>query len=178
MASHEPEGTGENETPADPAAFGYTPGCHNGEMDDPGPRLLRWRLIERLVELAAPPHEQLAYISGAEYMGQAIWDLAADFWEWTEFLPAMVDAGILPLDLAEDVEDVVAGVRAIRDADDEAWTEQGSNWLHSSEALASDPMWQRVRRSAQKALDEFAELGLPIPSLSDQDFNTPREDAP
>jgi len=90
----------------------------------------------------------------------------------------MVNAGVVPLDLAEDVEDVVAGVRAIRDADDVAWTEQGSNWLHTPEALATDPMWQQVRRSAQKALDGFAEHGFPIPSLSDPDFNTPREDAP
>jgi hypothetical protein len=147
-------------------------------MGDPGPRLLRWRLIERLAELAAPADDQLAYISGAEYMGTAIWELAAGFWEWTEFLPSMVNAGVVPVHLAEDVENVVAGVRAIRDADDVRWTEQGSNWLHTPEALARDPMWQKVRRSAQKALDGFGDLGLPIPSLSDQDFNTPREDAP
>jgi len=47
-------------------------------MDDPGPRLSRWCLIERHVELATPADEQMAYISGAEYMGQAIWDLAAN----------------------------------------------------------------------------------------------------
>lgn len=147
-------------------------------MDDPGSRLLRWRLIERLVELAAPPDEQLAYISGSEYMDTAIWELAAGFWEWTEFLPAMVQAGVVPPDLAEDVEAVVAGVRAICDANEAAWTEKGSNWLHSSEALTSDPSWQRIRNSAQKALDGFGALGLPTPSLSDQDFNTAREDAP
>ncbi len=140
---------------------------------------MRWRLVERLAELAAPADEQLGYIAGAEYIGQAIWDLAANFWEWTDpFLQFMVDTGVVPSDLAEDVEEVVTGVRAIRDADDVAWTEQGSNWLHTPEALASDPMWETVRRSAQKALDGFAEIGLPIPSLSDEDFNVPRKDAP
>jgi hypothetical protein len=140
---------------------------------------MRWRLIERLAELAAPADEQLRYLAGAEYMGQAIWDLAANFWEWTDpGLRFMVDCGVVPSDLAEDVEDLVACVRAIRDAFDAEWAEHGSIWLHTPEALASDPMWQKVRHSAQKALDGFAELGLPIPSPSDPDFDMPREDAP
>jgi hypothetical protein len=91
---------------------------HNGAMDDPGPRLLRWRLIERLVELAAPADEQLAYIirPGSPLVGQAIWDMAAGFWDWTEFLPAMVEAAVGSPDLAEEVENVVTGVRALRNA--------------------------------------------------------------
>jgi hypothetical protein len=140
---------------------------------------MRWRLIERLVELAAPADEQLAYLSGAEYMGQAIWDLAANFWEWADLGSAfMVDAGVVPPDLAEAVNDVVACVRAVRDADDAAWTEQGSNWLHTPEALASDPLWAATRSSAKRALNGFEALGLPIPSLHDPDFNRPRQDAP
>ena len=49
---------------------------HWGTMDDRGPRLMRWRLIERLAELAAPAGEQLAFInrSGTEYVGQKVWD--------------------------------------------------------------------------------------------------------
>ena len=133
-------------------------------------------LIERLVELAAPVDVQLSFLSGAQYMGQAIWDLAADFWEWAD--PPLVDAGVLPPNVARDVERVVEGVRAIRDADDVAWGEQGSQWFHTGEALASDPLWAEVRRLAQKALDGFAQLGLPIPTLNDPDFNKPREDAP
>lgn len=147
-------------------------------LDEPGPRLLRWRLIERLVELAAPADEQLAYISGAQHMGQAIWDLAANLWEWTEFLPAMVRADVVPENLAEEVQEVVSNIRAIRDAADAEWSEQGSNWLHTPEALASDPLWGHVRHSAQQALDGFRGLGLPIPNLDDSDFNTQRNDAP
>ncbi len=158
--------------------WGSVDGRHNGIMDDPGPRLLRWRLIERLVELAAPAEEQLSYLSGAQYMGQAIWDLAADFWEWTTFLPAMVESGVVPPDVAGKVEHVVDGARAIRDADDVAWSEQKSNWLHTPEALRSDPLWAEVRHRAQEALEGLRELGLPIPALSDPDFNIPREDAP
>ncbi len=136
-------------------------------------------MIERLVELAAPADAQLSYLSGAEYMGQAIWDLAANFWEWADpGLSEMVDAGVVPPNVASDVERVVEGVRAIRDADDVAWGEQGSSWFHTPEALASDPLWAEVRLLAHKALDGFAQLGLPIPTLDDPDFNTPREDAP
>ena len=131
------------------------------------------------MELAAPADVQLSYLSGAQYMGQAIWDLAVNFWEWADpALPIMVDAGVVPPNVARDVEQVVAGVRAIRDADDVAWGEQESNWFHTPEALASDPLWAEVRLLAQNALDGFAELGLPIPTLNDPEFNTPREDAP
>jgi hypothetical protein len=161
-------------------AVGDTPTVNQTvEMDDPGPRLWRWRLIERLVQLAAPADAQLSYLAGAQFMGQAIWDLATYFWEWTDpGLPAMVDAGVVPPNVAGDVEQVVAVVRAIRDADDVAWGEQGSNWFRTAEGLASDPLWAEVRLLAQTALDGFAQLGLPIPTLNDPDFNTPREDAP
>jgi hypothetical protein len=48
-----------------------------------GPRLALWRLIERLVELAAEPEEQLRYLSGRApflSMWQKIYDLAIDLW--------------------------------------------------------------------------------------------------
>jgi hypothetical protein len=68
--------------------------------------------------------------------------------------------------------------RVIRDAFDLAWGEQQSIWLHTTEALRSDPLWAEVRHRAQEALEGFRDLGLPIPSLTDPDFNAPREDAP
>ncbi len=132
------------------------------------------------MELAAPAEKQIAYItrSGSDNMGQRVWDLGADFWEWTSGLPTMVEDGVVPANLAMDVRRVVDGVRAIRDADDVAWTERQSNWFHTPDALASDPLWEEVRVLAQKALDGFSHLGIPIPSLDDPDFDTPRQDAP
>jgi hypothetical protein len=149
-------------------------------MSDPGPRLARWRLIERLVELAAPAEKQVAFISrsGSDNMGQRIWDLAADFWEWTSGLPAMVEDGVVPPDLAQTILRVVDDVRAIRDADDLAWTQRQSNWFHSPDGLASEPLWGEVRLLAQEALAGFSDLGIPIPSLDDPDFDAPRQDAP
>jgi hypothetical protein len=51
-------------------------------------------------------------------------------------------------------------------------------WLHTPEALRSDPLWAEVRHRAHEALEGFRDLGLPIPALTDPDFNAPREDAP
>ena len=150
-------------------------------MDDPGPRLLRWRLIERLVELAAPADEQIRFvvIPDPRIVGQSVWDIAGEFWEWTaSFLSGMVEAGVVPPDLATKVEHVVDGARAIRDAFDIAWDEQQSIWLHTPEALRSDPLWAEVRHRAREALEGFRDLGLPIPALTDLDFNAPRENAP
>jgi hypothetical protein len=92
--------------------------------------------------------------------------------------PAMVESGVVPPEVVRKVEHVVDGARAIRDADDVAWSEQESNWFHTAEALRSDPLWAEVRHRAQEALEGLRELGLPIPALTDPEFNTPREDAP
>jgi hypothetical protein len=107
-----------------------------------------------------------------------VWGIAGELWEWTAFVPGMVEAGLVPPDLAQKVVHVVDGARTIRDADDVARTEQGSNWLPSPESLRSDPLWAEVRRRAQQAPEGFWNLGLPIPALTDTDFNSPREDAP
>jgi hypothetical protein len=87
----------------------------------------------------------------------------------------MVEAGELPPGLAKKVAHAVEGARAIRDAFDLAWDEQQSIWLHTPEALRSDPLWAEVRRRARDALEGFRDLGLPIPALTDPDFNAPRE---
>ena len=146
-----------------------------------GLRLTRWRLIERLVELAAPAEEQIRYVVNSDppTIGQSVWDIAGEFWEWTvSFLPPMVQAGVVPPGLATMVERVVEGARAIRDAFDLDWDERQSIWLHTPEAVRPDPLWAEIRHRAQDALEGFPELGLPIPSLTDPDFNAPREDAP
>jgi hypothetical protein len=151
-----------------------------GTMSDPGPRLLRWRLIERLVELAAPAEDQIRFVVNPDprIIGQSVWDIAGEFWEWTTFLPAMVEGGVVSPDLARKVDHVVDGARAIRDADNVAWSKEASNWFHTTEALRSDPLWAEVRHRAGEAIEGFRDLGLPIPTLSDPDFNRPREDAP
>jgi hypothetical protein len=145
-----------------------------------GPRLARWRLIERLVELASPAEAQLTYLStdGTEFMAQKVWELPVEFWEWCSFLPEMVRQGVVTPDLASTVSTVVETIRSMdRDAERE-WSDHRINWLHTPEALATDPRWDELRHLALEALDGFEALGLPIPNLSDEDFNTPREDTP
>jgi hypothetical protein len=76
---------------------------------------------------------------------------------------------------------VAAVVDRIRSMDHDAvveWEEHRSNWMHSPEALAADPRWAEVRHLAGQALQAFGSLGLPIPNLTADDFNVPREDAP
>jgi hypothetical protein len=145
-----------------------------------GPRLMRWRLIERLVELASPADVQLAYLGsrGTERMSQKVWDLAVDFWEWSYFLPELVRQGVVPLDVESMVTAVVSRVQSMDHEAAQEWEQNRSNWLHSPEALASDPRWSEVRNLAGQALEGFKALGLPTPSLTDGDFNVPREDAP
>jgi hypothetical protein len=142
---------------------------------------MRWRLVERLVELAAPATEQVTYITrtGSDNLGQRVWDLAGDFWEWTNtMLPSMVKAGAVPPVLAEQIGKVVDAVQAIRDADDLAWSERQSNWFHTPDALGSDPLWAEVRHLAQESLEGFGDIGIPIPTLDDPDFDITRRYAP
>lgn len=149
--------------------------------DDPGPRLARWRLIERLVELSALPEDQIAYIarSGSDRMGQRVWELAAGFWEWTDgVLDHLVATGAVLNEVARQVWAVVDAARIIRVDAGREWEESQSIWLHTSAALASDRRWAEVRRLATEALAGFESMGLPIPNLMDRDFNVAREDAP
>jgi hypothetical protein len=145
-----------------------------------GPRLARWRLIERLVELAAEPEEQLSYLSGQApflSMWQKIHDLAIDFWEWSDGLPAMVRAGVVPAKAEEAVLVAVDHVRVLDEAARQE-LEIAADVVYTPEALRRDSRWDDLRNSAKAALEAFRLLGLPIPSLSDPDFNQPREDAP
>lgn len=150
-------------------------------VNDPGPRLARWRLIERLVELSASSDDQIAYITrtGTDYIGQRVWDLAGEFWEWTDtVLDHLAEAGAVPDELARKLWAVIDAVRIIRDDSDREWEESHSIWLHTPEALATDRRWKAVRRLANVALAGFRDRGLPIPNLTDTDFNIAREDAP
>lgn len=117
---------------------------------------MRWRLIEHLVGLAAPGEDQIAYVVNPDprMIGQSVWAIAGEFWEWAAFLPGMVEAGVVPPDLARKVEHVVDGARVIRDAGYVAWTEHGSTWFYTTEVLRSDRLWAEVRLRGALSADK------------------------
>jgi hypothetical protein len=110
--------------------------------------LLRYRLAEVLVPLAASPDEQSAYF---ERTGEDIDELALDF-EWTrQWTPALADAGVIDAGIASELDALEVAL-------------QSSN---------SD----RVRQHSRAVLDRFRTEGRPTPSITEE-LRAPRDHAP
>ena len=129
---------------------------------------MRYRVVEQLVELASPADEQIPVYRPHDmyvelwkgYMNDAYFGLSY-----------LKERAALSPDIVRTTDAVAAALFALRDDNTpEAFSEEG---------IRHDPRWERIRELAQKALDAFNnDLGIPIPSMSDPDYNVPRDDAP
>jgi hypothetical protein len=119
-------------------------------------RLLRYRVVEVLVELAAAPEQQIAYFDRTDNNV----DELVEHFSWTqEFTPNVRAAGLLPESTVEPLDAIdrlLAEMSARKDAS-----------LWSNNALATLEEWHRIRAFARTALQQLSDLGIPIPSIED-----------
>jgi len=116
-------------------------------------RLMRYRLVESIVPLAAFAEELVEY---AHANTSAIDEPVRDFVDWTyESVPGMVAAALLPGDLPTHLGVLHdQAIAAIDSAPDEPCE---SAVLHRG--------WSEMRTTANAVLDRFRDLGIPIPSI-------------
>ena len=128
---------------------------HAGTMSPSSPRLLRYRLVESIVPLAADGDE-FAQHAHALHPRDTIDELVASFVDWTHgFVPGLLEDNYLTTSLAGLLDQLAAAaLSALRVGD----TRECDEAVH-------DPEWAEVRRLARNALDEFRALGVPIPGL-------------
>jgi hypothetical protein len=148
------------------------PQCHDEIMSDPGTRLMRYRLVETLVEVASPAEDQVALLDRG---GFPVAELARSFSDWFDRVGTLQDRGALSPEVVTALDSVDAAFRVI---DEASSGDPGSPYLWTNESLRGDPEWEEVRRAARTALRAFSDLGIPIPKLTDPDFNIGRDDAP
>jgi hypothetical protein len=142
-------------------------------MVDPFIRVMRWRLIEQLVETASPADVLIQMVDEGHFRYE---DLAQRFWDWWAFVPTLDAGGAMSAETILAVSKVNDGFVALDRLSTQAADGSGYPW--TADALQHSPDWQAVRRAAREALEAFGRMGLPAPSLTDADFNKPRSDAP
>lgn len=142
-------------------------------MLDAFTRVMRWRLIERLVETASSADVQIRLVDDVHFQYR---EVAQRFWDWWEFVPTLDTCGALSAE-------ALAAVSRVNDAflELDRRSTQGSETpehLRTGEPFCYRPEWEAIRRAACEALQAFELMGLPVPCLTDADFNQPRSDAP
>jgi hypothetical protein len=144
-------------------------------MSDPGTRLLRYRLIEGLVEVASPAEDQV------ELPGYDGWyeELAQGYVEWAiDGLPELDRLGALSPEASRTATAVREALISLLDESGLELRTTGSAVAFTANGVRHDPRWAAVRALANEALWAFSEMGIPIPRMSDEDFGAPRQDAP
>ena len=136
-------------------------------------RLMRYRLVEEAALLAATADQQIGLLQRKN--GYPIMELALGFWDWSERVPQLREAGAIS-DAAVDAVDRVSA--ALLEVDRASAGPPGTPYLWTEEALRTDNRWTVVRAEASLALAAFADLGVPPPSVDDPAFWGPRDDAP
>jgi hypothetical protein len=142
-------------------------------MVEPFTRVMRWRLIEQLVETASPADVVIQLVDEGHFRYE---ELAQRFWDWWAFVPTLDTCGAMSAETllaVSKVNDTFVALdrlsTQVADGAEDPWT---------ADAIRHRPEWEAVRRAAREALDAFGRMGLPAPSLTDVDFNQPRSDAP
>ena len=144
-------------------------------MSVPGTRLLRYRLIERLVEVASPAEDQI------ELLGEEGWyeELALDYVDWSVLaFDELVRQGALSPEAERSVETVTQALLSLLEESGLELQRSGNAVAFTEDGVKFDPRWAAIRVAANQALAAFNDMGIPTPSLRDASFNIQREDAP
>jgi hypothetical protein len=118
------------------------------------PRLMRYRLVETIVPLAASAEELVDYVHAD---GSDIDEAVSDFVDWTyESVPGLIKAGLLP-------DELTSALRLLRDqalaAAQSAPEEERARAVLRRE-------WSTLRTTANAVLDRFRALGVSVPSIA------------
>lgn len=118
------------------------------------PRLMRYRLVETIVPLAASADQLVDYMHAD---GSDIDEAVSDFVDWTyESLPGLIKAGLLS-------DDLPSALRLLRD---QALAAAHSAPEEECATAVLRPEWSTLRATANAILDRFRALGVPVPSIS------------
>ena len=116
-----------------------------------------------------------------QWFGEDAWyeELALGYLDWSTLALDELDRkGALSAEARQDVELVTQALLALMDESGIEIQSSGNAVAFTAEGVRHDPRWSAIRTLANGALAAFNEMGIPIPTPSDKDFNTPREDAP
>ena len=131
------------------------PGAGDHEADS---KLLRYRLVEALVPLAAGPEEQIAYLDRTRSDTD---DLVNDFADWAIYWTPRLEAeGLVPGRLVA-VLHAIAG--RLTDM-----TERPDTSLWTDEALRTLDDWREIRALSAAALESFRGMGIRVPLITDE----------
>jgi hypothetical protein len=144
-------------------------------MSDPSTRLLRYRLIERLAEVASPAEDQI------ELLGDDGWyeELALGYVDWSVLAFGELERqGAMSPEARRGAEEVTQALLALLEESGLEIQSTGNAVAFTEGGVRHDPRWAAIRASANEALVAFSDMGIPTPRLRDADFNIPRQDAP
>jgi len=140
-------------------------------------RLLRYRVVEGLVLLAAPAVEQIEYMDTHGWKHRI--ELLIGFMNWEhELLPRLDRDGALSPEALNRTEAVNEALVALGDEFAHQYPVPEPILALRDDGIRTDPRWEMIRSLARQALDAFGDLGVPIPRLLDEDYNIRRQDAP
>ncbi len=118
------------------------------------PRLMRYRLVETIVPLAASADQLVDYVHAN---GSDIDEAVLDFVDWTyDSVPGLIEAGVVPDDLAP----------ALGLLCDQALAAARSAPAEECATAVLRPEWSTLRVTANAILDRFRSLGVPVPSIT------------
>ena len=145
-------------------------------MVDQDDLLLRYRVVEELVLLAAPGDEQVEFLTreGWDHM-----ELLKGYPNWSQdIIPVLNERGLLSADVME-ATGAVSDALATLDTEvaDEYKRTQAIEAL-TDNGIRGDTRWQKIRDLARRALSAFKDLGVTAPQLLDASYNTRRRSAP
>jgi hypothetical protein len=129
--------------------------CDAEAVNEVGPRVLRYRLVESIVPLAADGARLVQFAHSRD--NSPVDDLVTDFLDWTYgFVPQLVSEGVLPPDFEPLMDGLAkAAVAALGAGPRE----------EECEVAVFRTEWVELRALATDALRRFGELGVPVPEL-------------
>ena len=145
-------------------------------MVDQEDLLLRYRVVEELVLLAATGDEQV------EFLAREGWDrmeLLKGYPNWSQdIVPVLDERGMMS-------PEVMDATRAVSVALATLDTELANEYKRTKAikaltdgGIVGDARWQQIRGLAQAALSAFRDLGVTVPDLLDASYNIRRRSAP
>jgi hypothetical protein len=137
---------------------------------------MRYRVVEELVELAGSPDDQIAHF---RRRSMPLIELTRGCLNWSyDMLPVLERRGALSAGVLQTTNAVSEALLELDRETAVEYEQTGKIRASTEQGIREDPRWESVRELAREALVAFRALGVPTPSLTDDDFNAPRDDAP